>query len=44
MIAILKLLEKLFCLSVLVPPLYMAYRFIKWYFTKNREIEEELGE
>jgi len=34
-----KLVEKLFCLMVCLPPLYMAYRFVRWYLRQNQETE-----
>jgi len=39
---IFKLLEKLFAVLVVAPPLYMAFRYLRWYFRQNRdELETE---
>jgi hypothetical protein len=35
------LIDKLFALLVVGPPLYMVYRFVRWYL-KQREPEESV--
>lgn len=35
------LIDKLFSLLVVIPPLYMVYRFVRWYL-KQREPEGEI--
>lgn len=37
---IMRLIEKVFALAVVVPPLYMSYRFIKWYLKQKPPVEE----
>jgi hypothetical protein len=39
----LRLLEKLFALLVVAPPLYMGVRWLRWYFRdrKHKECEAE---
>jgi hypothetical protein len=34
------LLEKLFGAVVLLPPVYIAYRFVKWYLKQSKDTEE----
>ncbi len=33
--------DKLICLAVVVPPLYMLIRFLRWYVKQEREPAEE---
>ncbi len=33
------LIEKVFCALVVIPPVYIAYRFIKWYLKPKKESE-----
>jgi len=37
---VLRVLEKLFAIVVIVPPLYMAYRFVKWYWKQQAQYED----
>ncbi|HEY9869401.1 MAG TPA: hypothetical protein V6D08_09570 [Candidatus Obscuribacterales bacterium] len=39
MCRLLTLLDKLVCLLVFAPPLYIVYRFLKWYFKQAQESE-----
>ena len=34
---IFKVLEKLFAVLVIAPPLYMVFRYVRWYFRQGRE-------
>lgn len=34
------LIEKLFALLVIVPPIYMAYRFFRWYLKQQNTPEQ----
>ena len=40
----LRLIDKLFCLLVCVPPLYFFGRFISWYIRQSQEPEEAVTE
>ncbi len=40
---IFKLIEKLFILLIFFPPLYMAYRFVRWSLRQNK-LESEADE
>ena len=40
MIKILDLIEKAFALMCVLPPVYMAYRFVRWYLRQNKEESE----
>jgi hypothetical protein len=33
----LKVLEKLFAVLVVAPPLYMAFRYMRWFYRQNKE-------
>lgn len=35
-----KTLNRLFCLFVCVPPIYMLVRFVRWYIKQQAEPEE----
>jgi hypothetical protein len=35
-----KILEKLLALLVVAPPIYMAFRYIRWFYRHNREVPE----
>jgi hypothetical protein len=35
-----RLLDKLFCLFVAVPPLYLLFRFMRWYVKQETEDTE----
>jgi hypothetical protein len=37
---VLKLLEKLLALLVVAPPLYMAFRYLRWANRQNKELPE----
>jgi hypothetical protein len=37
--SVFRIIEKLFALLVFLPPVYMVYRFVRWYL-KQREPEE----
>lgn len=37
---IIGLIEKIFVFLVWLPPIYMVYRFVKWYLKQEREPEE----
>lgn len=40
-----KALDKIICLLVAFPPVYMLYRFVKWYLrTEPKEASEETAE
>jgi hypothetical protein len=32
-----KVLEKLFAMLVVAPPVYMAFRYLRWYFRQSKE-------
>lgn len=34
-------LDKLICLLVAFPPLYMAYRFVRWYLRSDSAVDVE---
>jgi hypothetical protein len=36
-----RFIDKLFALLVFMPPAYMAYRFLKWYWKQESEPEAE---
>lgn len=38
---ILRVLEKLFALVVVAPPLYMAFRYMRWFFRQHNEEQAE---
>jgi hypothetical protein len=38
---VLRILEKLFAVVVVAPPIYMAFRYLRWYFRQNQETNEE---
>jgi hypothetical protein len=40
MIKILDLIEKIFAVMCVAPPMYMAYRFIRWYLRQSKEEAE----
>lgn len=35
-----KLLEKLFAVLFVAPPLYMAFRYLRWFYRQNKETLE----
>jgi hypothetical protein len=35
-----KVLEKLFAVLVVAPPMYMAFRYLRWFYRQNREEPE----
>jgi hypothetical protein len=41
MIKILDLIEKVFALMCVLPPVYIAYRFVRWYIRQNKEETSE---
>lgn len=36
-----RVLEKIIAALVVAPPMYMAFRYLRWYFRQNNEIEIE---
>lgn len=34
---ILQVLEKIFAVIVVAPPLYMAFRYMRWYLRQNKD-------
>ncbi len=38
---ILQVLEKLFAVLVIAPPLYMGFRYLRWFFRQNQEEQIE---
>lgn len=34
---LLDLIEKIFALMCVIPPVYMAYRFVRWYLRQSKE-------
>ena len=38
---VLEAIDKLVCLLVAFPPLYMLYRFVRWYLRSESRIEGE---
>lgn len=38
---VLRVLDKIICLLVSLPPLYMLYRFVRWYVRTDSEPAEE---
>lgn len=38
---ILRVLERLFAIVVVAPPLYMAFRYLRWYFRQHEETNQE---
>ncbi len=39
--SLIRVFDKLICLAVVVPPLYMLIRFLRWYIRQEREVVEE---
>jgi hypothetical protein len=39
--SIFKVMEKLFAVLVVAPPMYMAFRYLRWFYRQNREPETE---
>jgi len=37
----LRLIDKLFCLFVAVPPLYLLFRFMRWYVKQETQEDQE---
>jgi hypothetical protein len=40
MMKILDLIEKMFAAMCVLPPLYIAFRFVRWYLRQNKEESE----
>lgn len=38
---ILRVLERVFAVCVVAPPLYLAFRYLRWYFRQNEETNNE---
>ena len=34
-----RMIDKMLCLFVCLPPVYMLYRFVKWYLKQERQAE-----
>lgn len=37
---VVRLLEKMLTLLVVAPPLYMAIRYLRWFYRQNKELPE----
>ncbi len=38
--ALFRIIEKIFVFLVWLPPIYMVYRFVRWYLRQQKEPEE----
>lgn len=39
-----RMIDKLLCLFVCLPPVYMLYRFMRWYVRQEQSPEKELDQ